>query len=676
MGTAQRQRNLTEVFYRASGSGGGSSHDLGWYATPLDLTTAHSTATDGDYAIVGTTDTFWIWDSDTNDWVDSGIVPPIVPPIIDINYIIFSHDIGTSALIKGAKYRITDYRTVHQIPGTVDINSAGVEPLIVTAIDVNKISKHAVSEAHPEDLIEYDYSLSIAEDGSTPRPGLIVYRKDTVNDVEAYYDWRTYIFRRYELDQTASNPSGATYVWSAVPTPSFASFSGIPMGMTLPVTIQADVAGLVGNILLVVDSGDSINDAITNWNIANPGNTISLTSGDGTQTGNTVINLTGGLDGVYVRGDVAISPVNHNLYINLFGNNTGEPSVTKQDWSQIVILGSNNAFVPGIQILNKPIVLNTSAYNNYPTFNGTVKNAHIGVGSIDNVFLGNCKNINIENDCTENTFGTLNEGIILHNNCTKNIFGGWVNFAELGTYSWHNLIGDTTLYSEMKENGSYNVIVGGSSGNRLDYSCSNNIIDLACNNTAFGSNCIFSTVGAAIDFTRLGNSCKFINIGDGLANPICVSINIGNNCEYINIPAGSYNVHIPYRVENLDLSPLSGVYNVRFEVGGIHTDFLFPPTGLYNFAGVSFAAATHMSLPYSKVVFTTSAVPWISGNSYNIGNRVIDTVNVYEIYECINPTSGTTEPSADATNWVYYGTTARLKYTDELDNTVITDVNA
>lgn len=87
MGTAQRQRNLTEVFYRASGSGGGSSHDLGWYATPLDLTTAHPTATDGDYAIVGTTDTFWIWDSDTNAWVDSGVVATterITVPILNV----------------------------------------------------------------------------------------------------------------------------------------------------------------------------------------------------------------------------------------------------------------------------------------------------------------------------------------------------------------------------------------------------------------------------------------------------------------------------------------------------------------------------------------------------------------------------------------------------------------
>lgn len=52
--------------------GGGDQHNLGYYATESALTTAHPTATDGDWAIVGTTDTVWVWDSDTNAWVDTG----------------------------------------------------------------------------------------------------------------------------------------------------------------------------------------------------------------------------------------------------------------------------------------------------------------------------------------------------------------------------------------------------------------------------------------------------------------------------------------------------------------------------------------------------------------------------------------------------------------------------
>lgn len=53
------------------GGGGGDSHNLGWYATSQALTEAHPTATAGDWAIVGATDTVWIWDTDNSQWVDS-----------------------------------------------------------------------------------------------------------------------------------------------------------------------------------------------------------------------------------------------------------------------------------------------------------------------------------------------------------------------------------------------------------------------------------------------------------------------------------------------------------------------------------------------------------------------------------------------------------------------------
>ena len=48
-----------------------NSHDLGYFATESALTTAHPTALDGDWAIIGSTDTVWVWDSDTSAWVDT-----------------------------------------------------------------------------------------------------------------------------------------------------------------------------------------------------------------------------------------------------------------------------------------------------------------------------------------------------------------------------------------------------------------------------------------------------------------------------------------------------------------------------------------------------------------------------------------------------------------------------
>lgn len=62
------------VAVRVTGSGGGSGgdqHNLGWYATESALTTAYPTAEAGDWAIVGATDTVWVWDTDNSEWVDS-----------------------------------------------------------------------------------------------------------------------------------------------------------------------------------------------------------------------------------------------------------------------------------------------------------------------------------------------------------------------------------------------------------------------------------------------------------------------------------------------------------------------------------------------------------------------------------------------------------------------------
>ena len=44
---------------------------IGYYETPEALRAAHPTGQAGNWAIVGSTDTIWVWDTDTGDWVDS-----------------------------------------------------------------------------------------------------------------------------------------------------------------------------------------------------------------------------------------------------------------------------------------------------------------------------------------------------------------------------------------------------------------------------------------------------------------------------------------------------------------------------------------------------------------------------------------------------------------------------
>ena len=48
-----------------------SSGQLGWFETEQALQAAHPTGENGQWAIIGTTDTIWTWDSDTSKWKDT-----------------------------------------------------------------------------------------------------------------------------------------------------------------------------------------------------------------------------------------------------------------------------------------------------------------------------------------------------------------------------------------------------------------------------------------------------------------------------------------------------------------------------------------------------------------------------------------------------------------------------
>ena len=52
-------------------AGSSDEHNLGWFADLTALQTAHPTGVDGDFAILGSTDTVWVWDSDTTAWKDT-----------------------------------------------------------------------------------------------------------------------------------------------------------------------------------------------------------------------------------------------------------------------------------------------------------------------------------------------------------------------------------------------------------------------------------------------------------------------------------------------------------------------------------------------------------------------------------------------------------------------------
>jgi hypothetical protein len=82
-----------------------------------------------------------------------------------------------------------------------------------------------------------------------------------------------------------------------------AFFEGQVAGMTEDVRIEADNAGAAGNsILLAFDGLDDIDTVLLAWNTANPGNTATLASGDGSQVPDNLeeIQLANGADAIAI----------------------------------------------------------------------------------------------------------------------------------------------------------------------------------------------------------------------------------------------------------------------------------------------------------------------------------------------------------------------------------------
>ena len=73
-GTGTRPgENTNNAEYWAQQAQAVAQGQLGWYATPQELQSAHPSGQNGQWAIIGTTDTIWTWDSDTGAWKNSSV---------------------------------------------------------------------------------------------------------------------------------------------------------------------------------------------------------------------------------------------------------------------------------------------------------------------------------------------------------------------------------------------------------------------------------------------------------------------------------------------------------------------------------------------------------------------------------------------------------------------------
>jgi hypothetical protein len=322
--------------------------------------------------------------------------------MVSVTYSELMGHIGNSTLVEGAMYKITNFQTKHIIPNSAHLNvqgtvyedkltapnnlSEGVEELVVIALSSNKVSQEAFSIQFPQDTIRIDLTSNLCEDGTTPRTGKIVYRKDTVRNIELYYDWRNVRFIRYKLNPAVYNAST-----------SYASGSIVINGGNIFVCLIANTIGITPT------------HSYTNYNWAQ-----IYAKNTGLQTVNLHI---GHLAANNKLGRWTV-PTDTTSYRHVwtFNNVTNEANETV----------SNAASHTGLLNISYQSTTTNNGYNNIVYY------APINTG----VWF---RNVSIGYFCSDMTFVRGGVELTIGNECVNNLFAATVEEGSISTYSSNNI---------------------------------------------------------------------------------------------------------------------------------------------------------------------------------------------------------------------------------------------
>lgn len=145
--------------------------------------------------------------------------------ITDILYSDLVTGINGGSLVKGAYYRITDFKTCYDRP-EYDVNGSikasnqiyygqgNIEPIIVLATDINKIGSTAYQVEYPKDRIQYDWTFNSTEITESPAFGRISERIDEYNN-RTDYDHRNISYIRFRSYAKGSKLNGKLYAYNS-----------------------------------------------------------------------------------------------------------------------------------------------------------------------------------------------------------------------------------------------------------------------------------------------------------------------------------------------------------------------------------------------------------------------------------------------------------------------------
>jgi len=185
-------------------------------------------------------------------------------------------------MVEGAYYRINDFQQYYNAFDDdelfTDTLQGAIEPLIVLALSPSQLSYRAYSESHPGDIIFYKLTPDTIGNEYYPdvTKGVIYYRKDTILNNEAHFDFRSVTIRMWNTtaDPYPGGPAVAarnTIVFTEIPADGdtftiddtmggvwvfeFDDGGGVAPGniaIPLPVAPQ-DLAWLMAHVAMIVD---------------------------------------------------------------------------------------------------------------------------------------------------------------------------------------------------------------------------------------------------------------------------------------------------------------------------------------------------------------------------------------------------------------------------------------
>ena len=144
------------------------------------------------------------WVTDDNVAISKQAGSGSINQLIEVTYDELLNLKNTSTLIKGQNYLLTDYETTYIQPITnVNKNSGVIEPLIITATDVNKLHNQCKSTLYPQDIVYYEITGDIGNNYGTEgfTKGKIYRRIDTLRNNDIGTDWRHVKYDRSGVDK-------------------------------------------------------------------------------------------------------------------------------------------------------------------------------------------------------------------------------------------------------------------------------------------------------------------------------------------------------------------------------------------------------------------------------------------------------------------------------------------